>query len=54
MNKRVLIVDDSAPIRGLVRTFIESRPGIKVCGEAADGVERVEKGLELAPDLNHP
>ena len=51
MNKRILIVDDSAPIRCLVRTFIESRPGIKVCGEAADGVEGVEKGLELAPDL---
>jgi two-component system response regulator NreC len=51
MDKRILIVDDSAPIRGLVRTFIESRPGIKVCGEAADGLEGVEKVLELRPDL---
>jgi len=51
MDKRVLIVDDSAPIRSLVRTFIESRPGIKVCGEAADGLEGVEKGLELRPDV---
>jgi DNA-binding NarL/FixJ family response regulator len=51
MDKRILLVDDSAPIRGLIRTFIESRPGIKVCGEAVDGLEGVEKGLELRPDL---
>ena len=51
MDKRILIVDDSAPIRGLIRTLIESRPGIKVCGEAADGLECIEKGLELKPDL---
>jgi two-component system response regulator NreC len=50
MDKRILIIDDCAPIRGLIRTFIESRPGIKVCGEAADGFEGVEKGLELKPD----
>jgi two-component system response regulator NreC len=50
MNKRILIVDDCAPIRGLIRAFIELRPGIKVCGEAADGFEGVEKGLELKPD----
>jgi CheY-like chemotaxis protein len=51
MHKRILIVDDSAPTRGLVRTFLESRPGIEVCGEAADGVEGIQKGRELRPDL---
>jgi DNA-binding NarL/FixJ family response regulator len=51
MDKRILIVDDNAPVRGLIRTFIELRSGIKVCGEAADGLEGVEKGLELGPDL---
>ena len=51
MDKRVLIVDDSPLTRGLVREFIECRPGIKVCGEAGDGLEGVEKGLELKPDL---
>ena len=51
MDKRILIVDDSPLTRGLVREFIESRPGIKVCGEAGDGLEGVEKGLELKPDL---
>jgi two-component system, NarL family, response regulator NreC len=50
MDKRILIVDDCAPIRGLIREFIELRPGIRVCGEAADGFEGVEKGLELKPD----
>ena len=50
MDKRILIIDDCAPIRGLIRTFIESRPGIKVCGEASDGFEGVNKGLELMPD----
>lgn len=51
MPKRILVVDDSAIIRGLVREFIESRPGFEVCGEATDGLEGVEKGLELKPDL---
>ena len=51
MHKRILIVDDSELVRGLVREFIESLPGIEVCGEAADGLEGVEKGLELKPDL---
>jgi DNA-binding NarL/FixJ family response regulator len=51
MIKRVLVIDDNASIRGLVRTFIEARPGLEICGEAADGVEGVEKGRELKPDL---
>ena len=49
--KRILVVDDNAPIRGLVREFIESRPGFEVCGEAADGAEGIEKSRELKPDL---
>ena len=51
MHKRILLVDDNALIRGLVRLYIESRPGFEVCGEAADGVEGIEKGEELKPDL---
>jgi two-component system, NarL family, nitrate/nitrite response regulator NarL len=49
--KRVLVVDDNAPIRGLVREFIEARPGFEICGEATDGVEGIEKGRKLKPDL---
>jgi two-component system nitrate/nitrite response regulator NarL len=51
MHKRILIVDDNAPIRGKIRAAIESRPGFQVCGEAADGAEGIEKGRELKPDL---
>lgn len=50
MPKRILIVDDSAPIRGLLKVFIETRPGLKVCGEAVDGLEGIAKGFELKPD----
>jgi two-component system nitrate/nitrite response regulator NarL len=51
MTKRILLVDDNALTRGLIRLFIESRPGFEVCGEAADGMEGIEKGGELKPDL---
>jgi two-component system, NarL family, nitrate/nitrite response regulator NarL len=51
MPKRILIVDDNDLTRGLVRLFIESRPGLEVCGEAADGMEGIEKSGALKPDL---
>jgi DNA-binding NarL/FixJ family response regulator len=51
MHKRILLVDDNALTRGLVRLFIESRPDFEICGEAVDGVEGIEKGRELKPDL---
>jgi two-component system, NarL family, nitrate/nitrite response regulator NarL len=51
MSKRILIVDDNVLIRELIRLFIERRPEFEVCGEASDGVEGIEKGGELKPDL---
>ena len=51
MQTRILLVDDSALTRGLVRAFLESRPGLEVCGEASDGEEGIKKGGELKPDL---
>jgi DNA-binding NarL/FixJ family response regulator len=51
MLKRILVVDDSESTRGLIRTFIESRPGFEVCGEAVDGFEGIHKAQELMPDL---
>jgi two-component system, chemotaxis family, protein-glutamate methylesterase/glutaminase len=48
---RVLVVDDSATVRRLLVDILESDPAIRVVGEAANGVEAVEKAVSLAPDL---
>ncbi len=48
---RVLIVDDSAFMRRVVREMLESDTGIEVIGAARDGQEGVEMTLELDPDV---
>jgi DNA-binding NarL/FixJ family response regulator len=48
---KFLIADDSETIRTVLRTFLESREGFEVCGEAVDGVDAIEKAKELNPDL---
>lgn len=48
---RVLIVDDHEAMRTGLRVALESRLGVEVCGEAADGLEALQKTLELVPDL---
>jgi two-component system chemotaxis response regulator CheY len=50
MPSGLLIVDDNANIRYLIRVFVESN-GYQVCGEAVDGCEAIEKAKELQPDL---
>ena len=47
----ILIVDDHAAIRAAVRARLESCSGFTVCGEAANGLDAVEKARELKPDL---
>jgi two-component system, chemotaxis family, chemotaxis protein CheY len=49
--KQILIADDGTTVRQVIRTFLESRTGLKVCGEAVDGVDAIEKAKELKPDL---
>jgi DNA-binding NarL/FixJ family response regulator len=51
MNKRVLIADDSSTVRDVLRGFLRNEDEIEICGEAADGLEAVEKAQSLKPDL---
>lgn len=48
---RVMIVDDSAFMRMVLKDIIDSQPDMKVVGFASDGLEAVEKALELKPDV---
>ncbi|HDM70653.1 MAG: two-component system response regulator [Thermotoga sp.] len=50
MAKRVLIVDDAAFMRMLLKDII-TKAGYEVVGEATNGVEAVEKYKELKPDI---
>jgi DNA-binding NarL/FixJ family response regulator len=47
----VLIVDDHPYFRRGLSAFVSSNPGLKLIGEAADGVEALELVAEKAPDL---
>ena len=49
--KRVLLADDSAIMRSMVRRLFESQPGFEVSGEAENGRDAVEKAENLKPDL---
>nr|WP_294696782.1 response regulator transcription factor [uncultured Friedmanniella sp.] len=51
MSIRVLIADDQALLRTGLRKILESEPDLEVVGEAADGLEAVESGLRLVPDV---
>lgn len=48
---RVLVADDQAIVRDGLVTVLELLPDIEVVGQAADGVEAVERAGELAPDV---
>ncbi len=50
MAKRVLVVDDTVFTRSLIRDIFTAA-GFEVVGEAANGVEAVERFRELRPDL---
>jgi len=49
--KRILIVDDNAVVRSLVRRLFESQSGFEIAGEAENGRDAIDKAEELKPDL---
>jgi two-component system nitrate/nitrite response regulator NarL len=51
VEKKVLLVDDSALIRRAVRPLFDDHPKFEVVGEAEHGRDAVEKAPSLRPDL---
>ena len=48
---RVLIVEDFQPFREFVCSTLAKRPELQVIAEVSDGLEAVQKAVELKPDL---
>jgi two-component system, NarL family, response regulator NreC len=48
---RILIADDQPYMRRAVKALLESQDGWVVCGEAANGLEAIEKTEKLQPDV---
>ncbi|MBC8208271.1 MAG: response regulator transcription factor [Desulfobulbaceae bacterium] len=51
MNISVLLCDDHTIIREGLKHLLETQPDIRVCGEAANGREAVQKTIDLEPDV---
>ncbi len=51
MPTRILIADDDACIRGLLRRILEQHPDWQVCGEAANGRDAIDTTQQLSPDV---
>jgi DNA-binding NarL/FixJ family response regulator len=51
ISKKILIADDDSLVRNVLRSFLESQTRFKVCGEAVNGLDAVEKARTLNPDL---
>jgi len=50
-SRRVLIADDEAPARAVLREMITARPHLELVGEATNGLEAVELARARYPDL---
>lgn len=48
---RILIADDSEPIRKGIGILLAKETRWRICGEASDGEEALKKARELKPDL---
>jgi DNA-binding NarL/FixJ family response regulator len=47
----VLICDDDAAMRNLLRVVIDLAPGVRIVGEAADGEVAIREASRLQPDV---
>ena len=47
----MLICDDNDAMRTLLRVIVDTSPGLRVVGEAADGNEAVAEATRLQPDV---
>jgi|SRR5215469_4483680 len=47
----MLIVDDSAAVRGAIRQFVENTTGIRVCDDVGNGLEAVQKAKDSRCEL---
>jgi YesN/AraC family two-component response regulator len=47
----VLVADDNDTVRRVVRNLIATEKDLRLCGEAMDGLDAVEKTRKLRPDL---
>ena len=48
---RILVVDDFGPIRRFVCEALGKRQHLRVVGEALDGLEAIQKAVEMKPEL---
>jgi DNA-binding NarL/FixJ family response regulator len=48
---RTLVVDDYEDVRKLLRSTLQEKTECVIVGEAADGLQAVERAKELQPDL---
>jgi len=51
MPTRLLLADDSETVRNVIRMFLEQCSNLEICGEAENGLEAVEKAMQLRPDV---
>ena len=48
---KLMLVDDHDVVRTGLRSFLETQPGLKVIGEASNGLEALEQVKEIQPDI---
>ena len=48
---KILIVDDSALVRGMLKQLFLEQTGMEIIGEASNGQSGCEKNLDLLPDI---